>query len=69
MGDFADMYDYLLWGDEHQQEVTCKHCGKKGLYWDDSSGRWTLVDDEGDRHVCDQRRVRARVIAEFEALD
>lgn len=58
MGEMADM---LMWderdleGDEDEPlapaPVTCRCCGRKGLEWNQRSGKWRLYDQRGI-HVC-----------------
>jgi hypothetical protein len=70
MGEMADMHDYGYWpDDEEPHEITCKYCGKAGLEWDDSSGRWVLINEVGLPHKCNPAVLRARVRDEFEDLD
>lgn len=63
MGDFADMYDYLLddWEDGGEewtgrcapQPKTCMRCGTKGLWWGTlGDGNWFLATSRGERHQC-----------------
>jgi hypothetical protein len=68
MGEMADMYDYGYWPDD-PSEVTCNRCGKTGLSWDDSSGRWVLINEAGLPHKCNPAMLRAKVRDEFEDLD
>lgn len=67
MGDIADgiIGDILEFGDEYLESLgpedgthtpghrtyTCKHCGKDGLRWMKSDGRWRLYLD-GKIHSC-----------------
>jgi len=55
MGDMADfindddvdpMYDF-------RGTITCRHCQKDGLHWEqDDTGKWVLYDEDGDVHNC-----------------
>lgn len=36
-------------------EVECKFCREAGLYWMYDGVSHVLVDDEGERHDCQQR--------------
>lgn len=50
-------------------EVSCKTCGKHGLQWDDSTGKWVLIEADGEPHVCRQRDVLRHAAASFEDCD
>jgi hypothetical protein len=64
MGDFADMYDYDY--DPSDFSVTCKFCGRSGLYWDeDGAYGWRLVDLRGRQHRCRREDIDRIVAAEF----
>lgn len=56
MGDIADyMFERALEQmiDDEPQEVTCKHCGTRGLWWfPEKRGRYLLKDENGDQHNC-----------------
>jgi hypothetical protein len=54
MGDMADYYLDSQQDDwEHDSEVTCKYCGKTGLYWWDMGRGFRLIDPETDTvHTC-----------------
>lgn len=70
MGDMADMYDYGYWPDDlDPPEVACKFCGKQGLTWDNSRGRWMLINEAGNPHRCNPATLRAKVRDEFETID
>lgn len=56
MGEIADdhanrFYDYDDYDDYPQLPVTCKRCGKRGLYWAETPNGWRLTKN-GELHVC-----------------
>lgn len=53
----SDMTDDLDWGDFDEDEmnkITCKYCGKRGLYWYFSTTKngWELHDTGAEVHLC-----------------
>lgn len=56
-------------GDDGPVEVSCKTCGKHGLQWDESTGKWVLIEADGEPHVCRQRDVLRHAAASFEDCD
>lgn len=55
MGDIADFHLESYYGDhEHdeEREVRCKHCGERGLFWEQRGvDRFILVDEDGRAHA------------------
>jgi hypothetical protein len=52
---YFDPYEYEDQGEPKTAE--CKFCGQGGLHWEDCDGRFVLYGSEGEKHVCDQKRV------------
>lgn len=46
--------------------VECKRCGKAGLFWQQDADGWYLQERDGYVHQCDEKRVHAGVINDFE---
>lgn len=40
----------------HQKPVTCRYCGQKNLFWEDTEGRWMLFDGEHP-HKCSKKPI------------
>lgn len=41
---------------DEDSEVRCKHCGERGLWWEEVDyGLWHLVDEDGVVHKCPAR--------------
>jgi len=51
--------DGYVYGPGIQKPVTCRYCGKTGLFWDKLKGNWLLHDSKGV-HKCKKQHV-ARV--------
>lgn len=55
------------YGDRDENEVRCKACGARDLFWEEARGEhnrkcWVLVTGEGDVHRCPAyRRVEAKL--------
>lgn len=52
----GDMADWINQGDpdefHEEREVRCKHCGERGLYWEERGReRFILVDEDGNAHA------------------
>lgn len=62
----AEDYFYDEDWDGHPREATCNRCGKGGLQWSDSTGRWVLLNEMGTPHKCNPAVLRKAVADDFE---
>jgi hypothetical protein len=63
-----DVFDRYDSEDELQQLVECKRCGKGGLHWEEDGGQWRLCTAKYEVHVCDEKRLHAQAVDDFEDL-
>lgn len=70
MGDIADYYfDRYPEEFDKPEEITCKRCRKRGLYWAQRDGKWVLLDEAtGETHVCSEKRLARKAAKEFDDL-
>lgn len=54
------------WFKQGYRSVTCKHCGKTGLHWEETDTGWTLVGKNYEVHDC---RHPQATLDDFDALD
>jgi hypothetical protein len=62
-----DAFDFD--GYEGPVEASCKKCGKHGLQWDDSDGRWTLIESDGKPHICNPNDAQQYAASDFKDED
>lgn len=55
--------------DDQPREVSCRICGKAGLFWEDDNGQWVLISAKGLIHKCDEKALHKQTADDFEALD
>lgn len=69
MGDAADLYDEAYENFDEPVEATCKHCGKRGLYWSKRGAKWYLVDEAtAEQHACSEKALARKAMKEFDDL-
>jgi hypothetical protein len=44
---YADAHD-----DEFDEGIECNRCCATGLHWGETDDRWSLHEENGDRHDC-----------------
>lgn len=41
------------YAEDHPEGKTCKFCGARGLFWHGTQGKFYLVNQDRERHLCD----------------
>lgn len=65
----ADQWDCGDYYEKHEQPRTCKFCGFNELWWENINGKWRLVDESGEPHVCDEYKTGQRTMSIYGELN